>query len=101
MSEAIDDLIKSSEHDKLERFPGSELTAITPTPRDTVYYGMFKYAVTLVFIESSEKCTPTSVSAFARIYSLPTCKYDKDDNNFKRYSKWLKQRNELILGFTE
>src|SRR5207244_3923693 len=50
---------------------------------------------------SSEECTQTLVSEFARIYSLPTQKYNNDINQFRRYSTWLKERNRLIKGFTE
>ena len=41
------------------------------------------------------------MSEFARIYSLPTQKYNNDDNTFKRYSKWLNCRNYMIKGFTK
>src|SRR6185312_406959 len=47
------------------------------------------------------ECTPTFVSEFARIYSLPTHKSNNHSDNFRRYSKWLKKRNELIRGFSK
>ena len=55
----------------------------------------------LLLLGSSEECTPALVSEFARIYSLPTHKYNNVDNNFKRYSEWLQWRNSLIKGFTK
>src|SRR6185312_460699 len=48
-----------------------------------------------------EECTPTFVSEFARLYSLPTHKYNNDVNQFRRYSTWLNCRNKLIIGFTK
>src|SRR6185312_6760309 len=57
--------------------------------------------VMLLYLGNSKKCTPTFVSEFARIYSLPTHKHDSNSNNFKRYSKWLSYRNKLIKGFTK
>jgi len=41
------------------------------------------------------------VSEFAGIYSLPTRRYNKDDNQFRRYFQWLRERNKLIKGFTK
>src|SRR5207248_2434601 len=55
----------------------------------------------LLLLGSIEECTPALVSEFARIYSLPTHKYNNDDSQFRRYSVWLKERNEFIKGFTE
>src|SRR5205085_12563262 len=57
--------------------------------------------IMLSLLGSSEECTPTLVSEFARIYSLPRHKYNNDVNQFRRYSTWLNQRNKLIIGFTE
>src|SRR6185369_12162174 len=55
----------------------------------------------LLLLGSSEECTPTLVSEFARIYSLPTHQYKNNDSQYRRYKKWLEQRNQLILGFTK
>ena len=55
----------------------------------------------LLLLGSDETCTPTLVSEFARIYSLPTHKYKNDVSQYRRYSKWLKSRNILVKGFTK
>jgi len=55
----------------------------------------------LLLLGSSKECTPTLVSEFARIYSLPTHKYMNDVNQFRRYKIWLYYRNILIKGFTK
>src|SRR6185312_10168928 len=34
-------------------------------------------------------------------YSLPTHKYIDDVSQFRRYAKWLEERNRQIYGFTE
>src|SRR5205085_5327700 len=57
--------------------------------------------IMLLLLGNDEICTPTLVSEFARIYSLPTHKYYNGDNNFRRYTTWLKRHNELIKGFTK
>src|SRR6185312_15090625 len=57
--------------------------------------------VMLLCLGNDEICTPTFVSEFARIYSLPTHKYNNDVNQFRRYSVWLEMRNKQIHGFTE
>src|SRR5581483_8648842 len=57
--------------------------------------------ITLVFFGNSEECTPTSVSQFARICSLPTHKSTIAVSQFRRYRNWLKWRNKFIKGFTE
>ena len=89
--------------------PCSPITDIRATHIDTIHYAIRKETlddgrvkvtpITLVLLGSIEKCTSTLVSEFARIYSLPTHKYNIVDNNFRRYSVWLKQRNKLIKGF--
>ena len=104
---AIDNLVESSLECKNERLrlkwiPCSDITDIEPTPTNAIYYASRRHKGTmLLLLGSSEECTPTLVSEFARIYSLPTNKYNNVDNNFKRYSKWLEERNELIKGFTK
>src|SRR6185369_11806246 len=55
----------------------------------------------LLLLGSSEECTPTLVSEFARVYSLPTHKYKNNVSQFRRYNKWLKKRNSSIKGFTK
>jgi len=57
--------------------------------------------IMLLFLGNSEECTQTLVSEFARIYSLPTHKYNNVDNSFRRYSTWLYYRNYTINGFTK
>ena len=101
---AIDNLIKSSlesknENLRLKWIPCSDITDIEPTPTNAIYYASRKHTETmLLLLGSSEQCTPALVSEFARIYSLPTHKYNNVDNNFKRYSVWLEERNKFING---
>jgi len=109
----IDDLIQSSSESKykLEWIPCSEITDVKPTRIDNIHYAMHKYelyvgkvketTIMLSLLGNNEECTPTLVSEFARIYSLPTHKYNNDDSQFRRYKKWLESRNELIKGFTK
>ena len=88
---AIDNLIKSSLESKngnlrLKWIPCSDITDIEPTPINAIYYANRKHELkgTMhLLLGSSEECTPALVSEFARIYSLPTHKYNNVDNNFK------------------
>ena len=94
-----------SEH-KLEWIPYEKITNVKSTQIDNFYYASRKRTysdikVMLLLLGSSEKCTPTLVSEFSRIYSLPTHKYNSVDSCFRRYSTWLESRNKLIKGFTE
>src|SRR5437870_13739867 len=111
----IDKLIQSSlenEHNnKLEWVSNSDITDIKPCQIDNVYYAIRKQTrkdgkvketmIMLLSLGKSEECTPTLVSEFARIYSLPTHKYRNDVSQFRRYSAWLMGRNSLIKGFTK
>ena len=94
------------------RIPCSQITDIKPTQISTVYYATRKYTlfnygrvnetmIMLLLIGNDDTCTPILMSEIARIYSLPTNKYNNNDNNFRRYKSWLKERNELIQGFTK
>ena len=99
---AIDNLVQSSlesEDDYLRLVwnPYEEISNIEPTQVNNVYYANNNNIV-LVLLGNSEECTPTLVSEFARIYSLPTGRYNKDDNQFRRYSVWLEERNKFING---
>ena len=106
---AIDNLVESSLESKnellrLKWISCSDITDIELTPTNAIYYASRKHKVrgTMhLLLGSSEECTPALVSEFARIYSLPTHKYNNVDNNFKRYSKWLEERNKFIKGFTK
>ena len=106
---AIDNLVESSlesekKYLRLEWISCSDITDIEPTSTNAVYYASRKHELkgTMhLLLGSSEECTPALVSEFARIYSLPTHKYNNVDNNFKRYSKWLENRNKFINGFTK
>ena len=103
---AIENLIQSSlESQSVVWIPCSEITDIKSTPIDAVHYAIrkktFNETLMLVSLGNDEICTPTLVSEFARIYSLPTHKYNNDVSHFRRYAKWLKERNKLIIGFTE
>ena len=101
----IDNLVETSLESenkglRLEWIPYKEITNIEPTQIDNVYYASRNDKnIILIFLVSSEECTPTLVSEFARIYSLPTLKYNK--SQFRRYSTWLECRNRLIRGFTK
>src|SRR5690242_20587531 len=95
---AIDDLIQSSisgtnTYDDKRRglvwIPYSAITKIESSQIDNIYYAMWKqkmhrrtemieYPIMLLLLGSSEECTPTLVSEFARIYSLPTHKHKND-----------------------
>ena len=87
---AIDSLVQSSlesekKYLRLKWIPYEEFTNIKPTPTDAIYYASRKQPdgkvkeTMLLLLGSSEECTPTLVSEFARIYSLPTHKYNNDD----------------------
>jgi hypothetical protein len=84
---AIDNLVESSlesenKHLRLEWIPYEEITNIKPTPTDAIYYASRKHKpheveeTMLLLLGSSEECTPTLVSEFARIYS--SHKYNND-----------------------
>src|SRR5438128_1164433 len=104
--QAIDDLIKSSHVDgynKLEWIPYSQINDVESNQTDNLYYAIQKRTydgrvndvkIALLLVGSSEECTTTFVSEFARIYSLPTHKYGNNVNQFRRYSAWLMGRNE-------
>ena len=104
---AIDNLVESSlesenEDLRLKWIPYEGITNVKPTQIDNVYYAICnEYFMMFILLGSDETCTLTLVSEFARIYSLLTRKYNKDDNQFKRYSLWLENRNKLIKGFTK
>jgi len=113
---AIDGLVQASESKSLKWIPCSKITEIEPTQISNVYCATYNdndddddyyhyYAcdneIILLLLGSNEECTPTLVSEFARIYSLPTHKYNIVDNNFRRYFGWLKEHNGFIMGFTE
>ena len=102
---AIDNLVQSSlgsEYGlRLEWIPYEEITCIKPTQVDNIHYARhYNDKIMLLCLGNNEECTPTLVSEFARIYSLPTHKYN-DANQFRRYSVWLSSRNNMIEGFTK
>ena len=82
---AIDNLIQSSlesenEDLRLKWIPYEGITNVKPTQINNVYCAIYDYKkIMLLSLGSSEECTPTLVSEFARIYSLPTHKYNNDD----------------------
>src|SRR6185369_14892400 len=90
---AIDNLVESSleskkEYLRLKWISCSDITDIKPTPTNAIYYASRKrkpysgvQETMLLLLGSSEECTPALVSEFARIYSLPTHKYNNVDNN--------------------
>ena len=93
------------EHLRLGWISDSEITHITSTSMDNVYNAsrkrtladgkLYETMITLILLGNNDECTR---SEFARIYSLPTRKYN---NNFRRYEKWFQERNNLIKGFTK
>src|SRR6185312_5019032 len=106
----IDNLIRASSK---EWIPYSEITDIQSSPIDAAVYNATRKQtlpsgkvdekmIMLLCLGSDEICTPTLVSEFARIYSLTVHDSNDDvDHKFRRYTKWLEYRNELIKGFTE
>ena len=96
---------------KLTWIPCSDIDDIKSSQIDNVHYavrkqtllgGTFKkVGIILLSLGNDETCTPTFVSEFARIYSLPTHEHVKDVSQFRRYSEWLASRNKLICGFTK
>ena len=110
MSWVVDpDLVQS--YLGLRWIPCSETTDIVSSPMDNVYYAIYKrtldgdgveeMTIMLSLLGNVEICTPTVVSEFARIYSLPTHKYENNVRQFRRSLHWLKHRNKLIKGFTK
>jgi hypothetical protein len=103
----VETSLESEDKDlRLKWIPYEEITDVEPTKIDNLYYAIRKKRyydndIMLLLLGSNEECTPTLVSEFARIYSLPTHKYNNDDNNFRRHSTWLNVRNKLIKGFTK
>src|SRR5437764_15476485 len=112
----IDNLVQSSleigyQFLGLEWIPQSQITGTEPTQSDNVYYAIRKQTqnngtvdettIMLLLLGSNETCTPTLVSEFARIYSLPTHKYSNDVSQFRRYSKWLERCNKFIKGIAK
>ena len=104
---AIDSLVQSSleSEDELLRLRWiccSEFINIEPTQIDNVYYVSSNYTKKMLLcLGNDEICTPTLVSEFARIYSLPTHKYNNDVSQIRRYKEWLRNRNSVIKGFTK
>ena len=103
LNNLVESSLESKNEDlRLKWISCSDITDIEPTPTNGIYYASRRHKETMhLLLGSSEECTPALVSEFARIYSLPTHKYNNVDNNFKRYSKWLDNRNRLINGFTK
>src|SRR6185312_13146688 len=88
---AIDNLVQSSLESEykyltLEWISYEEIAYIEPTQVDNVYNATRKYTlgngevvesmIMLLCLLNSGECTQTLVSEFARIYSLPTHKYN-------------------------
>jgi len=113
--QTIDDLIQFSLENKhklhkLEWIPYSQITDIESSQIDNVYHAIRRLddnrvkedKIMLLLVGSDETCTPSFVSEFTRIYSLPTEKYKDSVGLFKRYSQWLhRHRNAFIIGFTK
>ena len=86
--------------------PCSDITDIKPTQIDNVYYANYKHEskveeAMLLLLGKECTLTPAVLSEFAKIYSLPTHKYNNDVSQYRRYSKWLEDRNKWIKGFTK
>src|SRR6185312_14649494 len=81
---AIDNVVQCSlesenenENLRLKWIPCSEITNIEPTQIDNVYYASrYNFIIMLVALGSNGECTPTFVSEFTRLYSLPTHKHN-------------------------
>src|SRR6185312_17165648 len=102
----IDNLIAASDK-KLEWIPSSQIINIESSQIDIIYYASKQVdfgrpgAVMLLLLGSTEECTSTLMSEFARIYSIPTHAYNNVVSQYRRHSKWLDRRNERIIGFTK
>ena len=95
----FDSLIHDS---RLVWIPYKKISDIEPTQIDNVYYAIHSSnKIILLCLGSSDECTPSLVSEFAKIYSLPTHEYKNDVGHFRRHSLWLEKRNQLIRGFTK
>ena len=80
---AIDSLVQSNKYN-LKWVFCSEITDITSSQVDNIYYAIRKQTrsdgrvyedkIMMLLLGNNETCTPTLVSEFARIYSLPTQK---------------------------
>src|SRR6185312_14216380 len=90
---AINNLVQSSlesESLRLQWFPCSDIANIKPTQIGNVHYAthkhtlydgrVYKTMIMLLLVGNDETCTPTLMSEFARIYSLPPHKYNNDNN---------------------
>jgi hypothetical protein len=108
--QGIDDLIQHSKDDvyiSLGWITNSTVSNIESL--QTIIGQKFSYArhekdeAILLLLENNDKCTPAFVKEFARIYSLPTYKYDNKPIHieFRRYAKWHYFRNRMIKGFIE
>jgi len=88
-----------------ETIPCSRITEVKPTQIDNVYYATYPQQddteIMLLLLGSNEECTTTLENEFVRTYLHPAHEDNNGVNQFRRYSKWLKKRNELIKGFTE
>jgi hypothetical protein len=114
---AIGDLINDSFHEgvyTLTWIPSSELgeIVIAQILTDQMFYHAVRKGnditrkdeiLLLLLLGNSNKCTLEFINQFARIYSLPTHKYNDPPNlkKFRRYTTWLKNRNVMIKGFTK
>ena len=122
---AIDQLIESSKIPNsgyLKWIPFSEFTDVESIEHSTsnqpTYYATYEQAkeqrdvygylissyklVEMLRVGTVDECTQEFIHKFARIHSLPTRKYNNplNMNQFRRFSTWLKSRNEVIEGFT-
>src|SRR5438128_871665 len=119
---AIDQLVESSktldngetarESNHLKWIAYSEFTNIKSIEHSTsnqpTHYATYEQAktngklVAMLLLGAVDECNQEFITEFTRTYSLPTHKYDNPSNivQFRRYSKWLARRNEMIEGFT-
>jgi len=91
------------EHYRLKWIPHFEFKNITsiqnPTDKFTHSGDLNVIPVTLMLLETNDKCTNEFIQEIARIYSLSTSRHENCDQ-FKRYPVWLENRNEWTIGFT-
>src|SRR5207244_3368635 len=55
--------------------------------------------VEMLRVGTVDECTQEFIHEFTKTHSLPTHEYN-NPSKFRRYSKWLERRNEMIEGFT-
>src|SRR6185312_5070006 len=102
----MSDVTRSLLAHNVKWIPSSDITDIGSSlvgNDQTIYYAVHVAHgdIMLLLLRNSDIRTPAFMNEFARIYSLPTNKYNAQSNDFRRYPIWLERRNKLIYGVTE